>query len=125
MILTSKLTDKTKMSDNPFFSVIVPVYNKEKYVHRAVSSILNQSYKDFELIIVCDPSTDNSNAEVEKFTDPRIRVFHRDKPGPGGYAARNLGIENSKGQWISFLDADDVWYSSHLDETRKNIEKKL
>src|SRR5690625_1627721 len=102
------------MSYSPFFSVVIPVYNKELYVARAINSILNQSFKDFELIIVCDPSTDSSNSIVRKFSDRRIKVFNRNKPGLGGYAARNLGIKNSSGQWISFLDADDEWYLDHL-----------
>lgn len=107
-----------KEEKKPFFSVIVPVYNKEPHISRSINSILNQTFADFELIIVCDPSTDNSNAEVAKFTDPRIRVFHRDEPGPGGYAARNLGIKNAKADWIAFLDADDEWYPEHLTEMK-------
>lgn len=107
--MTILLNDK-----HPFFSVIIPVYNKEKYVARAIESVLKQTFSKFELIIVCDPSTDNSNAEVEKFNDPRIKIFYRDIPGPGGYAARNLGIKNSKGQWITFLDADDFYFKEHL-----------
>jgi glycosyltransferase involved in cell wall biosynthesis len=102
------------MSNIPFFSVIVPVYNKEPHVCRSINSILNQSFMDFELIIVCDPSTDNSNSEVESISDNRIKVYYRDKPGPGGYAARNLGIKHAKGKWIAFLDADDEWYPNHL-----------
>jgi glycosyltransferase involved in cell wall biosynthesis len=113
------------MSLNAFFSVIVPVYNKEKYVSRAISSILNQSFEDFELIIVCDPSTDNSNLEILKFHDSRIKIFNREIPGPGGYAARNLGIENSNGKWIAFLDADDEWYSNHLSEAYKQISNEF
>ncbi|MBE0472495.1 MAG: glycosyltransferase family 2 protein, partial [Methyloprofundus sp.] len=62
-----------------------------------------------------------SNAEVAKFTDPRIRVFHRDEPGPGGYAARNLGIKEAKAEWIAFLDADDEWYPEHLQNSKKII----
>lgn len=99
----------------PFFSVVIPVYNKEPHIARSINSVINQTFQDFELIIVCDPSTDNSNAEVAKFTDPRIRVFHRDEPGPGGYAARNLGIKEAKAEWIAFLDADDEWYPRHLE----------
>lgn len=98
----------------PFFSVIVPVYNKEPYIQRCINSILNQTFENFELVIVCDPSADNSNSEVEKFTDPRIRVFYRDEPGPGGYAARNLAISEAYGKWIVFLDADDIYYPDHL-----------
>ncbi|WP_144822368.1 glycosyltransferase family 2 protein [Marinobacter piscensis] len=107
----------------PFFSVIVPVYNKELHISRSIESVLNQSFSNFELIVVCDPSTDNSNAEVAKFTDPRIRVFYRDEPGPGGYAARNLGISEAKAKWIAFLDADDEWYSEHLMKMKEGINK--
>lgn len=102
------------------FSVIVPVYNKEKQIKRSIKSILEQTYKNFELIIVCDPSTDNSNIEIEKFKDDRIRIFYRNEAGSGGYAARNLGINESKSEWIAFLDADDEWYPTHLEEA-KNI----
>lgn len=108
------IDDKIAEGAPPFFSVVVPVYNKGCHIARAINSILNQTFQDFELIIVCDPSTDNSNAEVAKFTDSRIRVFHRDKPGPGGYAARNLGIKKAKAEWVAFLDADDEWNSGHL-----------
>lgn len=103
-------------NNKPFFSVVMPVYNKEPHISRSITSVLNQTFEDFELIVVCDPSTDNSNAEVEKFTDARIRVFYRDKPGPGGYAARNLGIKEAKAEWIVFLDADDEWYPEHLEK---------
>lgn len=101
--------------NNPFFSVIVPVYNKGPYIKRAINSILQQSFEKFELLIVCDPSTDNSREVVESFTDPRIRLFYRDEPGPGGYAARNLGIKKAKGNWICFLDADDEWFPNRLE----------
>lgn len=100
----------------PFFSVIVPVYNKEEHIGRALNSVLSQSMQNFELVIICDPSSDNSNVEVQKYTDPRIQVFYRDEPGPGGYAARNLGIKEAKGEWIAFLDADDEWFPEHLEE---------
>lgn len=108
----------TEQSKPPFFSVVIPVYNKEPYIQRSISSVLNQTFQDFELIIVCDPSTDNSNAEVAKLTDPRIHVFHRDEPGPGGYAARNLGIKEAKAEWIAFLDADDEWKLNHLEKMK-------
>lgn len=103
-------------SKKPFFSVVIPVFNKELYVYRAVSSVLNQTFQDFELIIVCDPSTDKSLEQIYKFSDQRILIFHRDEPGPGGYAARNLGINKAKGHWISFLDADDEWGLNNLEK---------
>jgi succinoglycan biosynthesis protein ExoO len=110
-------------SKKPFFSVIVPVYNKGLYIERSIGSILNQTFQDFELIIVCDPSTDNSLEELNKFTDQRIIVYHRDQPGSGGYAARNLGIEKSVGEWIVFLDADDMYYPKHLDNFSRLSKK--
>lgn len=100
----------------PFFSVVIPVYNKEPHIHRSISSVLAQTFEDYEVILINDASTDNSLEEIKKFTDPRIHVFHRDQPGPGGYAARNLGIEEARGDWVAFLDADDEWYSEHLEK---------
>lgn len=95
-------------------SVIIPVYNKEHYVARAIASVLSQTYSDLELIIVNDASQDNSMARVAEFSDPRIRILQRVLPGPGGYAARNLGVQESRGDWVAFLDADDVWMANHL-----------
>lgn len=105
---------------DPFFSVVMPVYNKGKFVERAIRSVLAQEFSNFELIIVCDPSTDDSYAKVAAFKDERIRIFQREKPGPGGYAARNLGIKNAHADWIGFLDADDEWLPTHL-MASKNI----
>lgn len=98
----------------PFFSVVVPVYNKEKYVGRAIESVKKQSFQDFELVVVCDPSTDNSTDVVKEHLNEKARLYTRGKAGPGGYAARNLGIQHSKGKWIAFLDADDEWQPDHL-----------
>ena len=98
----------------PFFSIVVPVFNKEPHIHRALTSALNQTFEDFELVIVNDASTDNSLEEIRQFNDPRIRLYEREVSGPGGYAARNLGIEKASAQWIAFLDADDQWFPDHL-----------
>ena len=103
-----------KMSEAPLFSVVIPVYNKEPHIARTLSSVLAQTYRDFDLLVVCDPSTDSSTAEVEKFTDPRIRIFHRSERGPGGSLARNLGIQRARTKWVAFLDADDEWLPDHL-----------
>lgn len=105
--------------NSPFFSVVIPVYNKEKYVSRSIQSVINQTFDNFEIIIVNDASNDNSMDVVRSFDDPRIRVFNRDTPGPGGYAARNLGITHSRGIWIAFLDADDKWDPDHLESMYK------
>ncbi|WP_355662380.1 glycosyltransferase family 2 protein [Halomonas salifodinae] len=111
------------MIATPFFSVVIPVYNKEPHVHRALLSVLNQSFQDFELVAVCDPSSDNSEVEVYRVKDDRMKVLKRDKPGPGGYAARNEGIKHSAAEWVVFLDADDEWYPNHLENFKKCIEE--
>ena len=101
-------------SGRPFFSVVVPVYNKAPCLERAIKSVLAQTFTDFELVLVDDASTDESLDEIRKFSDPRMRLLHRDVPGPGGYAARNFGIKESRADWVAFLDGDDEWYPEHL-----------
>tara|TARA_R110002020_G_scaffold442020_1_gene653187 strand:- start:7328 stop:8275 length:948 start_codon:yes stop_codon:yes gene_type:complete len=104
------------------FSVIIPVYNKAPHLSRSINSVLNQSFQEFELILVDDGSTDGSKELLKDFRDPRISVFYRDIPGPGGYAARNLGVEKAKNNWIAFLDADDNWSSKYLSSVKNAIE---
>lgn len=111
------------MVDAPFFSVVVPVFNKEPHIVRSLGSVFAQTYENFELIVVCDPSTDNSDIEVAKFQDPRIRIFQRHVPGRGGYAARNLGVKMASTKWIAFLDADDEWMPDHLEKMFHLINK--
>lgn len=108
---------------NPFFTVIIPVYDKELYISKTITSVLNQTFSDFELLLVIDPCTDKTVEVIQTFTDERINIFHRDKPGPGGYAARNFGIENAKADWLVFQDADDWWYPNHLEVLHENILK--
>jgi glycosyltransferase involved in cell wall biosynthesis len=109
----------TTPTKEPFFSVVIPVYNKGPHIQRSIGSVLSQTFQDFELILVNDASTDNSLEEMQKFTDPRIRILHRDEPGPGGYAARNLGIQEARAEWVALLDADDEWYPEHLEKMNK------
>jgi glycosyltransferase, family 2 len=99
----------------PKISVIVPVYNTEKWLRRCVDSILAQTYTDFELLLIDDGSTDSSGEICDEYAqqDSRIRVFH--KPNGGVSSARNLGLDNSKGDWITFCDADDYVYPCWLD----------
>jgi len=89
---------------------------------RSVESVLNQSHKNFELIMIDDASTDGSMDEIANLDDPRIVTDRRETPGPGGYAARNLGIERARNEWIAFLDADDQWNSEILAEFIKLME---
>ncbi len=93
-------------------SVIMPVYNVEKYIAQAIESVLAQTYQDFELIIVDDQSPDNSIEIYRSFHDERIRIVHQNNLGLAG--ARNTGIHHSKGRFIAFLDADDYWAPDKL-----------
>lgn len=89
-------------------SVVVPVYNVEKYLDQCIQSILSQTYTDFELLLIDDGSTDSSGAICDRYAeqDSRVRVFH--KPNGGVSSARNLGLDKAKGGWISFVDSDDT-----------------
>lgn len=99
-------------------SVIVPVYNVEKYLNRCIESILNQSYKNFEVLLIDDGSTDSSGRLCDAFAtkDKRVRVFHQDNEGIS--AVRNFGVKMASGDLIAFVDSDD-WIDEHL--LRDNI----
>lgn len=91
----------------PTISVIVPVYNVEKYLPRCIDSILNQTFSDFEILLIDDGSSDNSGNICNEYAkrDSRIKVFH--KKNGGVSSARNLGLDNAKGKWTIFVDSDD------------------
>lgn len=95
-------------------SVIVPVFNVEKYLEKCILSILAQTYKNFELILVDDASPDSCPEICDRYAniDQRIRVLHCKKNG-GLSAARNIGIEAARGKWITFVDSDD-WVSQEM-----------
>jgi len=105
------------------FSVVIPVYNKRPHIERAVRSVLNQTHQDFELILIDDASTDGSMEEIKHIDDPRIVTARRETPGPGGYAARNLGTGMARNEWVAFLDADDAWNDGILAEFASLMEK--
>ena len=106
-----------------FISIIVPLYNKERYINRCVDSVFNQSYANFELLIINDASTDNSLQKVKEIKDERVKIINRKERGHGGYAARNMGIKKAKYDYIAFLDADDEWMPEHLFEISKLIKQ--
>ncbi|MCI0616687.1 glycosyltransferase, partial [bacterium] len=89
----------------PIFSVVIPTYNRGHVLTRAIQSVLNQTFSDFELIIVDDGSTDKSLELVEQINDPRIFYIRQENQGVS--AARNAGVKVSKGKYITFLDSDD------------------
>lgn len=94
------------------FSVIMPLYNKQHTVVDSIRSVLSQSMCDFELIVIDDGSTDKSVERAQGISDSRISVLR--KKNGGVSSARNYGIERAKGEYICFLDADDLWYPNHL-----------
>lgn len=106
----------------PKISVIVPVYNTEKYLHRCIDSILAQTFTDFELLLIDDGSKDSSGAICGEYAskDSRVRVFHKENGGVS--SARNLGLDNAKGEWITFCDSDDYVENYWLDIFVSNQE---
>ncbi|MBE0471435.1 MAG: glycosyltransferase family 2 protein [Methyloprofundus sp.] len=108
------LTDKEQC---PFFTVVIPLYNKGVHIVPTLMSVLAQSFRNFEVIVVDDGSTDDSLEKVQSVVDERIKVIHQNNQGVS--VARNRGIQEAKGEYIAFLDADDFWYEWHLDELHR------
>lgn len=112
---------------NPLVSVIMPAYNGEKYIGDAIESVLNQSYDNFELIIVEDKSTDNTLEVIQKYIDSRLFLYLNSQNRGIAYST-NLGIAKSKGKYIALLDDDDIalkrrleWQVNFLEE-HKDID---
>ena len=99
--------NEVNKNTSPAITVIVPVYNAEKTLRQCVDSILVQDFKDFELLLVDDGSKDGSPAICDEYAekDARVRVFHKENGGVS--SARNVGLDNAKGEWITFIDSDD------------------
>jgi glycosyltransferase involved in cell wall biosynthesis len=97
---------------NPKITVLMPAYNTGKYIHEAISSVLQQTFTDFELLIINDGSTDNTLAVINSFTDARIRVINQDNKGVAN--ALNNGLNNARAPYIARFDADDVCYPNRL-----------
>ncbi len=103
------------------FSVIIPVYNGEKFIDDAIESVKRQSFEDWEIVVVNDGSSDNTAKRLEKYSDDeKIRVFNQENGGVS--RARNKGIEEAKMPYLTFLDADDIWRENHLEVIRGMIE---
>lgn len=98
----------------PKISIIVPVYNVEQYLSRCIDSILNQTFSDFELLLIDDGSLDKSSKICDEYAlkDSRIRVFHKENGGVS--SARNLGLDNVRGEWVTFVDSDDWVKNNYL-----------
>ncbi|MFT7072319.1 MAG: glycosyltransferase involved in cell wall biosynthesis, partial [Patiriisocius sp.] len=98
----------------PEFSVVIPVYNKALFLSKTITSVLKQTFEDFELVIVNDGSTDDSEQVIKKFDDPRIVYLKQENQGVS--AARNKGVLKAKTKYIALLDADDYWEPNYLEE---------
>lgn len=101
-------------SNNCIVSIIMPTYNRGYIISKAIESVINQSYAFWELVIVDDGSVDNTNEIVAKYTQDQRIKYIRYEYNKGGNYARNLGLKNIKGEYISFLDTDNTWEKDYL-----------
>jgi len=110
--------------ESPLVSIITPTYNSEKFITETIKSVQNQTYTNWEMIIVDDDSSDQTNSIVEAFSagDSRIKA-HQLKINSGPAKARNVGIENAKGKYMTFLDADDIWFPDFIENSIDTINK--
>jgi len=104
-----------------FFSVVIPLFNKEKYIIKTLNSVFQQTFSDFEIIIVDDGSTDRSITIINEIEDERLKINYQKNQGAS--AARNKGIKLAKGRYIALLDADDIWLENHLQNFVDSINK--
>jgi len=104
----------------PFFSVIIPTYNRQGFFQKAIDSVLSQTFKDFELIIIDDGSIDETKKLVFSYNDRRITYVYQENHGVAH--ARNQGLKKAKGGWIAFLDSDDWWLPQKLARVRESID---
>lgn len=106
-------------------SIVMPVFKCERYISKAIESVICQTYSNWELIVVNDDSPDNSVAIAQEYAekDCRIRIVHQ-IPNAGCAQARNLGISQARGQYIAFLDSDDIWVATKLDKQVRLLKEK-
>ena len=102
-----------KPPETPLISIIIPTYNRANLLPKAIQSILEQTYQNWELIIIDNYSDDGTKEVVDSFRDPRISMILIPRTGSVA-ASRNMGVHHSNGEWISFLDSDDWWFPTKL-----------
>ena len=105
----------------PFFSIVIPLYNKSNVVETTINSVLKQSFSDFEILIINDGSTDTSLETAKSIKDKRLRIFTTKNQGVS--AARNFGIKQAQADYIAFIDADDYWESTFLEIIHQTIQE--
>lgn len=105
----------------PFFSVVIPTFNRADFLREAVQSVLDQTFGDYEVIVIDDGSTDHTSKVLDGFSDERIVIVDNDR-GSGGAGTRNTGIFRAKGQWVAFLDDDDIWFAEKLQKQYETLQ---
>ena len=108
---------------SPLVSVIIPVYNAERYIEKTIRSVLTQTLQDFEVIVLNDGSTDSSGDIIQRLQKEDKRITYIPKANSGVSDTRNIGIDKAKGKYIAFLDADDIWLPENLEEKIKALEQ--
>jgi glycosyltransferase involved in cell wall biosynthesis len=106
----------------PLVSIIIPTFNREKELERALNSVFSQTYTNWEICIVDNNSSDNSIQLINNYNNPRIKLYTINNKGVIG-ASRNLGIQKAKGKYLAFLDSDDWWSSRKLEVSVKFLEQ--
>lgn len=118
--MLAKLETAGMPNPQPLFSIIVPTYNREKLIGKTLDSILSQSFADFEVLVIDDGSKDGTEGVVGAINDARLSYFKKENAERG--AARNYGIKKARGQYITFVDSDDLLYANHFDEAAKYLQ---
>lgn len=104
----------------PYFSIVIPLYNKAEYISASINSVLQQSFQDYEIIVINDGSTDESVGNIESLASDKVSIYNQENSGVS--IARNNGVKFSKGEFIAFLDADDLWKRNHLETLKESIQ---
>lgn len=112
------------MIKNPTVSVIIPTYNRANLVGKAIKSVLSQTYQDFEIIVIDDGSTDNTEEVIRSFKDKKVKYIKKYKKNKGISVARNIGIKMARGKYIALLDSDDEWLPEKLDKQSKVLQSE-
>ena len=110
--------------DQPLVSVVIPSYNHGQYLGRALQGLIDQTYKNWEALIVDNYSTDNTDEIIERYSDERISVLKINNNGVIA-KSRNIGINQSSGEWIAFLDSDDWWHTYKLQECMAHVNSNV
>lgn len=110
------------MANSEKISIIIPTYNREKLIKRSIQSVLKQTYKNIEIIVVDDASTDNTKKVVKSIRNKKVKYIRLDK-NQGACHARNIGLEKATGEYIAFQDSDDIFHNEKLEEQLKNLKK--